>query len=90
MLFAFIAVQKVFSIHLYFIGNHCFTGNGFQGVQKLHAHSPDGICADTEALSTLLNRDLLESVLDQLIPFRTDLLRVIREMTIVDHGPMIA
>lgn len=59
-------------------------------MEKLHAHSPDGIRADAEALSSLLDRNLLKSVLDQLIPFRTDLLRVIREMTIVDHGPMIA
>ena len=59
-------------------------------MEKLNAHSPDGIRADAEALSSLLDRNLLKSVLDQLIPFRTDLLRVIREMTIVDHGPMIA
>ena len=90
MLFAFIAVQKVFFIHLYFIRNHCFIGNGFKSVQKIHAHSPDGIGADAKALSSLLNRALLESVLDQLIPFRTVLLRVIRELPIVDHGPMIA
>lgn len=59
-------------------------------MEKLHAHSPDGKSADTEVTRSRLNRDLLESIPDQVIPFRTVLLRVISELPIVSHGPMIA
>ena len=33
--FPFMDVQQVFFIHLCFIGDHCFTGNGFQAMEKL-------------------------------------------------------
>jgi len=65
-------------------------GNGFQSVQELHPHSPDSIGTDAKILSSRMNRNLLKSILDQLIPFGTILLGIVGKLSIVDHSSVIA